>query len=178
MRFIHSLQLLISSRWLFPFPLPLPAQNSIWEKKMSFWSNLNCEAPFKKSCFLLFRKPQCNFRNVLRKEMEAKFCAGTHSYPPCPGLLLGLNRHSWGQNWAWTVNSELEANINSTQPTQIFGQQKVFAWRGSSIPSSKGNSSFFSKGQGRKQRGDEAAEPLLGFYQKQTEVIIRLQSLL
>lgn len=146
-------------------PLSLPAQNSVWEKKLNLikhelWGSFQKELP------LAFQ------------ETSGQILCWNTLLPTLPRAALGLNRHSWGQNLAWTVNLEQEANINSTQPTQIFGQQKMFAWRGNSITSSKGNSSFFSKEQGRKQRGDEDAGSLLGFYQKQTDVIIRLQSLL
>lgn len=75
--------------------------------------------------------------------------------------MTALNMHSWGQNSAWTVNSVMEANINSTQPTQIFGQQKMFAQGGNTIPSSKGYSSFFSKEHGRKRWDSRVSFELL-----------------
>lgn len=159
-------------------PLSRPAQNSIWEKKLSFWSNLNCETLSKKSCILLSRKPQCISSSVLRKEREAKFCAGAGSYPPCPGCSWGWTGTAEGRTWPelWIQNWKPTSTQHS--PHRSLDSKKMFAWRGNCIPSSKSSSSFFSKGQGRKQRGDGAAEPLLGFYQKQTDVIIRLQSLL
>lgn len=182
MWFIHSLQLLISSRWLFPFLSPILShflpriqfekRNCLFLIKLKLWGCFQTELPDA------FQETPVHFQECLKEGNRGQILCWNMLIPTLPRAALGAEqaqlRAEFGLNCEFRTGSQHQLN---TAHTDLWTAKNVCLER-EFIPSSKGNSNFFSKGQGRKQRGDEASGPLLGFYQKQADVIIRLKSLL